>query len=137
MGMDGDTLDTMANPLRKRLSLFISFLLMTLVFCQGMAQAAVVASQLPQKPSPVMASCHEEMASTSQGASGCPSDCQHLDKALDSFGQVLPLDFVPVLIGFLAWPSADETVLLSRLASSPPDPASDPPLAIRLQRFRL
>lgn len=127
----------MTKPLRKRLSLFISLLLMTLVFCQGMAQAAVVASQLPQKPSPVMASCHEDMASTSQDAAGCPSDCQHLDKALDSFGQVLSLDYVPVLIGFQVWPSADETVSLPSLASSPPDPASDPPLAIRLQRFRL
>lgn len=127
----------MTKTLRKRLSLFISFLLMTFVFCQGMAQAATVASQLPQKPSPVMASCHEDMAGTSQGVSGCPSDCQHLDKALDSFGQVLSFDYVPVLIGLLVWPSADETVSLPSMALSLPDPASDPPLAIRLQRFRL
>lgn len=129
----------MPKTLRKRLSLFISFLLMTFVFCQGMAQASVVASQLPQKPSPVMTSCHDDMASASQGAaSGCPSDCQHLDKALDSFGQVLAtLDYVPILIGLLVWPSADETAASPSLAFSPPDPTSDPPLAIRLQRFRL
>lgn len=69
---------------RKRLSLFISFLLMAFVFCQGMAQAAAVASLLPASMHADMASCHE--MGVGQGHLASPTDCQHLDKAADTAG---------------------------------------------------
>lgn len=124
----------MTKPLRKRLSLFISFLLMAFVFCQGMAQAATVASVLPASMHADMAACHEMGASQDHLAS--PTDCQHLDKATDTAGQPLSADYqVPVLIAFLLLPLEAPTSL-QLAAASPPDPSSDPPLAIRFQRFR-
>lgn len=124
----------MTKNLTKRLALFISFLMMVFVFCQGMAQAAVVASQLPQERSAGTMSCHDDVAGTTSGME-CPSDCQGLDKALDSSGQVLAtLHYVPVLIGILL-PTAESSARVAAL--SPPDSSSDPPLAIRFQRFRL
>lgn len=125
----------MHTPLTKRLAFVISFLMMAFVFCQGMAQAAVVASQMPQERSAGMMSCHDEVAG-SASAMECPSDCQSLDKALDSFGQVLAtLDYVPILIGILLLPTEEPSPRFAAL--SPPDTSSDPPLAIRFQRFRL
>lgn len=125
----------MPKNLTKRLAFVISFLMMAFIFCQGMAQAAVVASQLPQERSAGMMSCHDEIAGTASGME-CPSDCQSLDKALDSSGQILAtLNYVPVLIGMLLLPTDEPSPRFAAL--SPPDPSSDPPLAILLQRFRL
>ncbi|MFZ5562297.1 MAG: hypothetical protein ACOY41_12385 [Pseudomonadota bacterium] len=125
----------MPKNLTKRLAFIIGFLMMSFVYCQGMAQAAVVASQLPQERSAGMMSCHGEVANTASGMD-CPGDCQSLDKALDSFGPVLAApDYVPVLIGILLLPTDEPSPRFA--APSPPDPSSDPPLAIRFQRFRL
>lgn len=125
----------MHTPLTKRLAFVISFLMMSFVYCQGMAQAAVVASHLPQERHVGMMSCHDEVADATSGME-CPSDCQSLDKALDSFGQILAtLDYVPILIGILLLPTNEPSPRFAAL--SPPDTSSDPPLAIRLQRFRL
>lgn len=125
----------MPKNLTKRLAFVISFLMIAFIFCQGMAQAAVVASGLPQERSAM--SCHDEAGSPAADAAVCPSDCQSLAKALDSFSQVLSaLDYVPILIGILLLP-ADESSSYRLAALSPPDPSSDPPLAIRFQRFRL
>lgn len=127
----------MSKTLSKRLASFISLLLMAFVFCQGAARAGVVASQLPLDQSAVVASCHD-MTGSGQDAMDSPGDCQQLDTAPDSFGQVLSsLDYVPVLAGVLQWASRDEVSLLHGPTFSPPDPATAPPLAIRLQRFRL
>lgn len=127
----------MTKTLRKRLSLFISFLMMAFVFCQGMAQATVVASAMPQDHEMAMMACHDGGGSAASKVADCPSDCQHLDKAVDSGGHVLSaLDYVPVLIGILL-PPVDESSSRPMLAFSPPDSSSDPPLTIRFRRFRL
>ncbi len=96
----------------------------------------MVASALPQTSSAGMMSCHDEGKGAAPSAIKCPSDCHSQGKALDSFGQILAtLDYVPVLIGILLLPSDESSSHF--IALSPPDPSSDPPLAIRFQRFRL
>lgn len=127
----------MTTLLRKRLSLFISLLMMAFVFCQGMAQASVVAAALPQAREMAVMSCHDGGGSAASDVADCPGDCQHLDKAVDSGGHVpSALDYVPVLIGMLL-PPVDASLSRPLLAFSPPDSSSDPPLTIRFQRFRL
>lgn len=124
----------MIKPRQKRLSLFISFLLMAFVFCQGMAQAGTLSSLLLASKQAGMASCHEMGIGPDQLAS--PTDCQHLDKAADTAGQPPLADYqAPVLIAFLLLPVEAPTSLQLAVVS-PPDPASDPPLPIRFQRFR-
>lgn len=125
----------MTKPQRKRLSLFISALLMAFVFCQGMAQAASAGAALPPTMKSGMASCHD-MSADADLAKPCPTDCQHLDKASDNSGQLLSaLDPAPVLIAFLLLP-VEAPTRLQLAVTSPPDPTSDPPLPIRFQRFR-
>lgn len=128
----------MDKTLSRRLVTAISFLMVALVFCQGMAQAAMVGTALPAAPMAGM-TCHETGMAGMKGMpakAGCAADCQHLDKATDSVGQ-LPsaLDHTPILIGFLLAP-VDAPISLRLAATWPPDPASDPPLPIRFQRFR-
>lgn len=121
---------------RKQIALFLSLLLTAFMLCQGMAQAAVVgASVLASQPAPMAMSCHDDTVKKPQ--SGCPSDCQHVDKASDSSSLLLAvLDHVaPVIIFRLPAVTIHAgAIQLASLSPVPPDP--DPPVALRFHRFR-
>ena len=125
---------------RKQIALLLSLLLTAFMFCQGMAQAAVVGTAAPaSRHAPTGVSCHDASAKgvVTPPQSGCPSDCQHLDKASDSSSSLLAaLDHVvPVIIFRLPVVAINAGAIQpASLSPVPPDP--DPPVALRFHRFR-
>lgn len=129
----------MRRARRKQIALFLSLLLTALMLCQGMAQAAVVGTAVPaSQHAPTGMSCHGDPAKgVVKPQSGCPNDCQHLDKASDSSPHLLAaLDHVvPVIIFRLPAVAANVgAIQLASLSPVPPDP--DPPVTLRFHHFR-
>jgi len=124
---------------RRRIALFLSLLMTAFLFCQGMAQAAVVGAAVPVgQHAPMSMSCHDSSAKGMVKAQPeCPNDCQHLDKASNSSLSLLTtIDHVTAMVAFMLPAVAVDVgaIQLASLSPVPPDP--DPPATIRFHRFR-
>lgn len=129
----------MKRHARHRIALFLSLLMTAFLFCQGMAQAAVVGAAIPTDThAPSGMSCHETQAEgVNKATLEHPTVCQHLDKASDSSSPLLSgLSHVTPITAFILPATDGNTGAIQRtaLALTPPDP--DPPAAIRFHRFR-
>lgn len=129
----------MSRIRRKQIALFLSLLLTAFMLCQGVAQAAVGGTAVPASPHVSMAmNCHDDpVKDGDKPPSGCPGDCQHLDKASDSSSHLLTaLDHAaPVIIFRLPDVAANVGAIQpASLSPAPSDP--DPPVTLRLHRFR-
>lgn len=124
---------------RKRIALFLSFVMVALLLCQGMAQAALLGEMsAPAQVSTTM-TCHAmdmKMPAPSHGKL-CPADCQHLDKASGSLNLSADLGSLSVLATAFWLPAymSTEAIQVVSLAPSPHSP--DPPPLIRFQHFRI
>lgn len=122
---------------RRRIALFLSLLMTAFLFCQGVAQAAVMGAMLPEQSMPMGINCpmsgSTELVKSSAGAA---MDCQHLDKATADASHLLSaLDILP-MVAFLLPALGDEVGVRQLAALSPIPPDPDPPPTIRFHRFR-
>lgn len=121
---------------RKQIALATSFLMVALLFCQGMALAA--SQHGPRHGQAAAASCHAaatQVAADNRLHNG-DADCQHLVEGVGKTAEVMQtLTAGPYLTGF--WSLPDLLSSRPRLAAFfPPDAAAGPPLTLRFQRFR-
>jgi hypothetical protein len=123
---------------RKRIALFLSFVMVALLLCQGMAQAALL-GEMSRPAAAATMTCHDMGMKVPAASHGklCPSDCQHLDKASGSLSLSADLGNLSLLATAFWLPaySPAETIQIVSLAPSPHSP--DPPPLIRFQHFRI
>lgn len=106
--------------------------------CQGMAQASALdvpsaKTQLAAHTTMAgMPGCHQ--AESAQPMQGCHTDCQHLDKALDT-GNAAVVWFVATT----SWPAlnhlAGNSSTIPAVTLAFHDPVVDPPPTLRFHRF--
>lgn len=122
--------------LRHLTGFFMSLVMLLFIACQGMAQAStlnpLISTHTVQTTMPDMPGCHQ--AEAAKPMQGCHTDCQHLDKALDTS--------TPTAVWFVAttsWPAvnnlADNRNVISVVALPFHDPVVDPPPTLRFHRF--
>lgn len=126
----------MSRPLRQRIALFLSLIMVTFTVCQGMALAAMPMGDAPDQMQSAGMSCHEEVGTDpAMAKADCPNDCEHVVKASDPGPQFCPLSQV---VAFVAsqWPDLSREAGIQLAALPLHDPITDPPPAIRYHRFR-
>ena len=114
----------------------MSLVMMLFMACQGMAQAStlnpLLSANTVQTAMPDMPGCHQ--AEAAKLMQGCHTDCQHLDKALDT-GNAAVVWFVATT----SWPAlnlpADNGNIIPVAALPFHDPVVDPPPTLRFHRF--
>lgn len=130
-------LNAMSRPLRQRIALFLSLIMVTFTVCQGMALAAMPKGGMPVPMQSAGMSCHEAPGVDPAIAKpDCPSDCEHVVKASDSGPQFCPLSQVVAFVAY-QWPDLSREAGAIQLAALPlHDPITDPPPTLRYHRFR-
>ena len=114
----------------------MSLVILLFMACQGMAQASTLkllaSSNTVRTTMTDMPGCHQ--AEAAQPLKGCHTDCQHLDKALDT-GNATVVWFVAAA----SWPAlnnlADNRSAIPVAALPVHDPVVDPPPTLRYHRF--
>lgn len=125
----------MTRTQRQRLSLFMSVILMIFTICQSQAMAMGLADATTPAM-PTIAGCQDSHGDAPAAHQNCSGECQHLQQHVDS--GTLPLaDLSPAIIAFWLPSLVQDTGRLTLALLPNHDPVSDPPLAIRFQRFRI
>jgi hypothetical protein len=122
----------MNRRLRQRIALVMSLMMMIFTICQTQVLAAI---HLPAPANPAMAGCHD-MAKTDQAPpqADCHSECQHLQQH-PGVDHTPVLDWCPMVLTWLE-PLHKDVGSISLVSLAPHSPVTDPPPAIRFQRFR-
>lgn len=122
---------------RKRIALFLSLVMVALLLCQGLAQAALLSGSLSLTKADEVMSCHNMVMKVPFASHdmGCPTDCQHFDKASGALNLSADLGNLTLLVTAFWLPAftATKTIQVISLAPSPHSP--DPPPLIRFQHF--
>lgn len=115
----------------------MSLVMLLFMACQGMAQASTLnqlaSSNTVHVAMADMPGCHQA-EKAAQPMQGCHTDCQHLDKALDTGNAT-----VAWIAGTTSWPALNHLVgngnTIPAVSLAFHDPVVDPPPTLRFHRF--